>query len=122
MTPGWIDDSGSVSVVAGVSAGVVLSMGLAVAALADVVAARHSVAAAADLAAVAAASRAAAYLPADTACLAAARVAALWRAELVACAVTAEGQVYVRLRRRLRIIGATVSAAARAGPAAPPYP
>lgn len=120
MTRACADDTGSVSVVACVCAGIVLSMGLAVAALADVVASRHAVAAAADLAAVAAASAETAYVPAATACLAAARVATLGRAELTACAVTPEGQVTVRVRRRLAIRGAAVSAVARAGPAALP--
>jgi len=114
------DDAGSVSVVACVCAGVVLSMGLAAAALADVVASRHAVAAAADLAAVAAASEETAYVPAGSVCLLAARVATLGRAELTTCAVTPEGQVTVRLRRRVPIVGAAVSAVARAGPAALP--
>lgn len=113
-----VHDEGYVTVVAGVSVAVVLSMGVAVAGLADVVAARHAVASAADLAAVAAGSEATAYASVGTVCRTAAHVAALGKAELVACRVTPGGEVSVRLRRGLAIPGLAVSAQARAGPAA----
>jgi secretion/DNA translocation related TadE-like protein len=109
-------EAGYITVVAAVSAVAVIAAGVGVAGLAGVVASRHAVATAADLAALAGASVATAYLPQDP-CSAARRVAALSGAALTSCAVTPEGEVTVRLRRRVGTTPMTVAAVARAGPA-----